>query len=85
MADNYSEKNEKNEINEIFQSLSRGLDMPPEEIESSYRAGDANNLMRNLNGEQAKQVESVLSDPDKTRELLESPEAQALLKLLNGQ
>ena len=79
MADKFSEKKE------IFESLSRGLNMPSEEIESSYRAGDVNNLMKNLDGDKAKQVESVLSDPDKARELLESPEAQALLKLLNGQ
>ena len=68
--------------NELFESLSRQLNMSPEQIKSSCEAGSADDLLKNADSQTAKQVESILSDPEKTRELLNSPEAQALIKLL---
>ena len=69
----------------LFADLSRQLNLPPEQIESSCKTGDADNLMKNLDSGTAAQVQSILSDPDKTRELLNSPQAQALIKLLDHQ
>lgn len=42
----------------------------------------AENLMNKLNPEQTKQVENILSDPQKTQEILNSKTAQALIKRL---
>lgn len=71
--------------NELFESLSRQLDLPPDEVKSSCEAGDLSRLTRNIGSDKARQMESILSDPQKTKELLDSPEAQELLRLLNGQ
>ncbi len=68
--------------NELFESLSRQLNLSPEQIKSSCQKGSADDLLKNADSQTAKQVESILSDPEKTRELLNSPEAQALIKLL---
>lgn len=70
--------------NELFESLSRQLNLSPEQIKSSCQTGSADNLLKNADSQTAKQVESILSDPEKTRELLNSPEAQALIKLLEN-
>ena len=43
------------------------------------------NLLKNTNPNQSKQIESVLSDPEKAKKLLQSPQAQALMKLLGGE
>lgn len=68
---------------EILEQLSRQLHLAPGQIKSSAEKGDVGDLMKNVDSTQAKQVESILSDPEKTRELLNSPQAQALLKMLN--
>ena len=39
-------------------------------------------MLGSLSDEQAKQLKSVLSNPDKSREILNSPAAQALMKKL---
>lgn len=69
----------------LFADLSRQLNLSAEQIESSCKTGDADSLMKNLDSGTAEQVQSILSDPDKTRELLNSPQAQALIKLLDNQ
>lgn len=68
--------------NELFESLSRQLNLSPEQIKSSCESGNTDGLLKNADSQTAQQVESILSDPEKTRELLNSPEAQALIKLL---
>ncbi len=68
--------------NELFESLSRQLNLSPEQIKSSCESGNTGGLLKNADSQTAQQVESILSDPEKTRELLNSPEAQALIKLL---
>ena len=70
--------------NEMMEALSKQLRMPPEQIRASCERGDTGALLEHVDGGRAKQVESILSDPDKAREILSSPQAQALMKLLNN-
>jgi len=41
-------------------------------------------LFQSLSPEQQKQVQNILSDKNKTAEILNSPQAQAILKKLTG-
>ena len=41
-------------------------------------------LLGKLSGTQAEQIAQLLNNPEKSREILNSPEAQALRKKLNG-
>ncbi|MBQ5563105.1 MAG: hypothetical protein IIT39_06940 [Clostridia bacterium] len=41
-------------------------------------------LFNKLSPEQQKQVQDILSDKEKTREILNTPQAQALIKKLMG-
>ena len=70
--------------NELFECLSRKLNVPRSKIESTCQTGEADGLLKSIDSDKAKQVESILSDPEKTKEILSSPEAQALIKLLNN-
>ncbi len=70
--------------NELFESLSRELNVPRGQIESTCQTGNADGLLKSIDSDKAKKVESILSDPEKTKEILSSPEAQALMKLLNN-
>ena len=48
------------------------------------RRGDANALMQNLDDKDRKKVEEVLNDKDKLKQILNSPAAQNLMKILGG-
>lgn len=72
--------------NEIWEALSRQLDLPAEALQASCQsAGGEQALLRQLDSDRAQQVESILSDPAKTKALLDSPQAQALLRRLGQQ
>lgn len=78
-------KNNKNNMNEILGELSGKLNISPDQVKNAAKGGDIKNLLKNADSAQAKQIESILSDPEKTKKLLESPQAQALLKLFGGE
>lgn len=67
----------------LFDRLSQQLKLSPEQIKSSAAQGDVGSLTKNIDREKANQLNQILSDPEKTKAVLESPQAQALMKLLN--
>ena len=71
--------------NEIWEALSQQLDLPANELQASCQTGNEQALLQRLDSDRAKQVESILSDPEKTKALLNSPQAQALLRQLGQQ
>ena len=44
----------------------------------------AENMMSGMSAEQAAKVKSILSDKEKMREMLSSPQAQQLMRMLKG-
>ena len=70
--------------NEMFECLSQQLNMSPGQIKTAAQQGNAQQLMQNLDSDKAEKVNAILSDPEKAKALLNSPQAQALMKLLNN-
>lgn len=70
---------------EMWNALSRQLGMSPDQIQASCEAGDAQGLLQNADSDTARQVASVLNDPAKAKALLDSPQAQELMRLLGQQ
>ena len=68
-------------MNELLGQLSQKLNMSPESVKQAADSGDYENLLRNTDCD-ASQVREILGDPEKTKQLLNSPQAQALLKML---
>lgn len=68
-------------MNELLGQLSQKLNMSPEGVKRAADSGDYESLLQNTDCDTS-QVREVLSDPEKTRQLLNSPQAQALLKML---
>ena len=68
-------------MNELLGQLSKKLNMSPEGVKRAADSGDYESLLKNADCD-ASQVREVLSDPEKTKQLLNSPQAQALLKML---
>lgn len=72
-------------VNKLLGEVSKKYGISKEQLESAAQSGNIENLLKNTNPSQSKQIESVLSDPEKTKKLLQSPQAQALMKLLGGE
>ena len=71
-------------MNELMEQLSKKLNMSPGQMQSAAERGDVDGLFQN-SGYDSMQVKEILSDPEKQKQLLNSPQAQALMKLLNKQ
>lgn len=55
----------------------------PQEVKSDPKnKAKVEGLLKNLSDAQAQKLRQVLSDPEKSREILNSPAAQALIKKL---
>lgn len=72
-------------VNKLLGEVSKKYGISKEQLESAAQSGNIENLLKNTNPDQSKQIESVLSDPEKAKKLLKSPQAQALVKLLGGE
>lgn len=75
----------ENNKNKILGELSGKLGLSQQQLESAAKSGDIKNILQNADKAQAKQIENILNDPEKAKKLLESPQAQALLKLFGGE
>ena len=72
-------------VNKLLGEVSKKYGISKEQLESAAQSGNIENLLKNTNPNHSKQIESVLSDPEKAKKLLQSPQAQALMKLLGGE
>ena len=72
-------------VNKLLGEVSKKYGISKEQLESAAQSGNIENLLKNTSPNQSKQIESVLSDPEKAKKLLQSPQAQALMKLLGGE
>lgn len=72
-------------VNKLLGEVSKKYGISKEQLESAAQSGNIENLLKNTHPNQSKQIESVLSDPEKAKKLLQSPQAQALMKLLGGE
>lgn len=72
-------------VNKLLGEVSKKYGISKEQLESAAQSGNIENLLKNTIPNQSKQIESVLSDPEKAKKLLQSPQAQALMKLLGGE
>ncbi len=73
-----------NNLNKILSDLSRKLGMSEDSIKSAAQKGDVKDMLKNTDSAQVKQIEDILNDPEKTKQILNSPQAQALMKLLGN-
>lgn len=70
-------------INNLLSQLSKKLGVSSNKITSAAQNGDVQSLLKNADSEEAKQFNAVLSDPEKTKQVLNSPQAKAIMKLLS--
>ena len=69
-------------MNKLINELSKKLGVSSEKIQSAAENGNVNEILKSSDSSNARKMEDILKDPQKTKEILNSPQAQKLLKML---
>lgn len=64
----------------IIQTLSQRLNMDPEQIKGNLNSGKLGSLTKNIKQSDLERVQQVLSNPEMAKQILESKQAQDILK-----
>lgn len=72
------------QIENILNALAQKLGENPNEIKKNAQKGEVGSLLNKMDGKQASKVQEILNDKEKTERLLNTPQAQALIKKLMG-
>lgn len=77
--------NKNNNTNKLLNDLSKRLGITEGQIQEAMKSGNVQDVLKNTDNSKAQQAQAILNDPDKMKEIMNSPQAQALLKLFNNQ
>ncbi len=72
------------EINNLLNGLSQRLNTSPEQLKENLQNGNLNSVVNKMNSYQAKKLQKILDDPKQSEKILNSPQAQAIIKKLMG-
>lgn len=78
---NFSEQ----QINQLLQMASKKMGTTPEDLKRKLESNNVNEALKNMNQNDATKVQQVLNNPALAKQLLNSPQAQAILKKLMGE
>lgn len=71
-------------INKMLNQLSKKLNIDKSKLENAAKSGQIDDVLKNADSSQTKQIQEVLSDPEKTKKILQSPQAQKLIKMFEN-
>ncbi len=74
----------ENNLEKLISNLSKQLGISENQIKNAAQKGNVNDMLKNADSNQKNKINSILNDPEKAKEILNSPQAQALMKLLGG-
>lgn len=73
--------NEK-QMENVAKMLGKSLGKSSDEIMDSMKTGDVNSVLNSLNADQRSKVNSILSNPELTKKLMEDKSVQEILRKL---
>lgn len=72
------------QIQDIINSLAQKLGQKPEALQDNVQNGDVGKILGRMDSKQAQKVQNILNDREQTEKILNTPQAQALIKKLMG-
>lgn len=72
------------EINNLLNGLSKQLDTSPEKLKENLEKGNLNSIVNKMSSGQAKRLQKIMDNPEQRDKILNSPQAQAIIKKLMG-
>lgn len=68
----------------LLRSVAGKLGKSPEELQKANESGNVENLLGNLNPNDAQKIQKILADKNAANKILSTPQAQSLIKKLLG-
>lgn len=78
------EQNDNNQAENLLNSVSKQLGADKENLKKAAQSGNLQNVLKNLNPNDAQKIQKVLSNKEEAKKLLSTPQAQQLLKKFLG-
>ena len=72
------------QMNSMIEMLSQRLNAEPEQVKDALEKGKLDKVLMNMDQKQASKISAILSDPEQSKKVLSTPQAQALIKKLMG-
>ncbi|MGN0462633.1 MAG: hypothetical protein ACI4HZ_09345 [Ruminococcus sp.] len=72
------------EINSLLNGLSERLNTTPEQLRANLEKGNLDSVVSKMSSGQAKRLQKILDNPEQSEKILNSPQAQAIIKKLMG-
>lgn len=72
------------EINSLLNGLSERLNTTPEQLRANLEKGNLDSVVSKMSSGQAKRLQKILDNPQQSEKILNSPQAQAIIKKLMG-
>ncbi len=72
----------QNELEKLLRAASQRLGMSPEELKQGAAEGQLSELIRGMDPVDAQNLQRVLGDREAAQKILDSPQAQELMKRL---
>ena len=72
------------QMNSLIEMLSQRLNTEPAQVKDALEKGKLDKVLMNMDQKQASKISAILSDPEQSKKVLSTPQAQALIKKLMG-
>ena len=72
------------EINSLLNGLSERLNTTPEQLRANLEKGNLDSVVSKMSSGQAKRLQKILDNPEQSEKILNSPQAQVIIKKLMG-
>ena len=74
----------KNNVENLLNKVSKYLGKSPEEVKNAAKSGNIGGVLSNLDSNDAKNIQKIITDKNLTDKLLSTKEAQKLVKEVFG-
>ncbi len=72
-------------VDALLNMASKKFGTTPDKLRNNLQSGDLSQVMKGMDSSDSEKLQQALSSPDMMKKVMNSPEAQALIKKLSGQ
>jgi hypothetical protein len=70
------------ELNSLINNVSEKLNCSPDTLKSNLQNGELSSVINKMNSKDAKTIQKILDNPKQREKILNSPQAQEIIKKL---
>lgn len=74
----------KENLNNLINQASKSLNTDAETVEQAAKSGDYSQILKNMNPNDAKKIQSILNDKSATEKILASDQAKEIINKIFG-